>query len=195
MKRAMALGAAVLAAMAVGRAITDLVPVDGGVATPFFHDAGVGDTISLDMAEVTISRARVSPTVSGNPAAKAGGRWLIVDAQLKATREPITLFATLIDAAGRHHFTTDRAQDCVTNGALPTALTWSGSFCFDVEKSALDGATLLVHRGDFGDEGDGFRRDDVARIDLGTDNTDTLWAQTATVDVKPSDIVRDGVTS
>ncbi len=196
MKRAMALGASVLAAMAIGRAITDLVPVDAVVATPFFHDGAVGDTVSLDIADVTVSQARVSPSVTGSSsAAKAGGRWLVVDTRLEATREPVILFATLIDGAGRHHFASGRAEDCVTNGALPTGLPWSGSFCFDVEKAALDGATLLVHRGDYGDAGDGFRRDDVARIDLGTGDADALWAQTAAIDVKPSDIIRDGATS
>lgn len=187
MRRTLALGAVVLAAMATGRAVTDLIPINDVAAAPFFHDAGVGIPVSLSMATVEVTRVRVGPLVSGTSATKAGGRWLVVDARLTATRQPTTLFATVIDGAGRHHLASDRAEDCVTNGALPTGVPWRGSFCFDVDKAALDGATVLLHRGDYGDEGDGFRRDDVARIDLGIDDTDALWKGTAPLDVEESD--------
>lgn len=186
-RQALTFGAVVLAAMATGRAVTDLIPVNDVVAAPFFHDAGVGAPITLSMASVEVTGVRVGPLVTGRSAAKAGGRWLVVDTRLTATRQPTILFATLIDRSGRHHFAANRAEDCITNGALPTGVPWHGSFCFDVDKRALDGATLLVHRGDYGDEGDGFRRDDVARIDLGIDDVDTLWKGTAPVDVEESD--------
>lgn len=187
MRRAAALAAFVIAAMALGRAITDLVPTGTAVDTPFTVEGRVGEPVDASFAEVEVTKVAVTPTIMGNPATKAGGRWVVVDTRITALRQATVLYgATLVDASGTHHLASVRGADCTENPRLPTGIPWTGSFCFDVERSALDGARILLSRGAFGDNGDGYRRDSVADIDLGLEDPDALWEQTEAVNVGPA---------
>ena len=195
MIRAAATAAVVIAAMGLGRLITDHVPLDDVADAPFVHTAQAGDTVALDYAEVTVTGIHVTPTVTGDPAAAAGGRWLVVDTELVATREPTRIRGVwLLDGQDRRYASSSRGSECAINAGLATGVRWYGSYCFDVPKEALEGTRVVVTRGEYSVEGSGYRRDDVADIDLEipAGDVETLWAQTEPVDVKSSGVVPPG---
>lgn len=195
MIRAAATAALVIAAMGLGRAITDHVPLDESADQPFVHTAGAGDTVRLEYADVTVTGIHVTPTITGDPAAASGGRWLVVDTELVATREPTRMLGFfLLDGQDRRYASSSRGSECAINAGLATGVRWYGSFCFDVPQAALEGTRLVVTRGDYSVGGSGFRRDDVADIDLGLPpgDVDTLWSQTDPVDVRQSGVTPPG---
>lgn len=182
----------VIAAMALGRAITDLVPTANVVATPFVHSGGVGQNIDLGFANIKVTSVRVTPLITGSSAAQAGGRWLVVGTEMTSTKKPMRIGRpTLIDTEGRVSLSTERGQECRGGANLPTDVPWQVTFCFDVAKESLAGGRVLFARGDYEDGGDGFRRDAVAEVDLGltSSEVDTLWKATAPIDVKEDGIV------
>lgn len=195
MIRSAATAALVIAAMGLGRVITDHVPLDESADQPFVHTADAGDTVSLEYADVTVTGFHVTPTIIGDPAAASGGRWLVVDTELVATREPTRMLGFfLLDGQDRRYASSSRGSECAINAGLDTGVRWYGSFCFDVPKAALDGTRLVVTRGDYSVNGSGFRRDDVAEIDLGLrpGDTDGLWSQRTPVDVKERGVTPPG---
>lgn len=189
MRRALATGAIVVAAMGLGRVIDDHIPVGDVADAPFVHTGVVGRVVALDPAEVTVTGVHVTPTIKGNPASAAGGRWLVVDTELLATKEP-TLMAGffLVDARDRRWIASARGPECTLSARLATGVRHYASICFDVPKEALDGAHLMVTRGAWDSHESEFRRDDVARVDLGirASEVDGLWAQQEAVDVRES---------
>lgn len=179
MRRWAGLAAALLVAMAVGRVITDALPLDGAVDQPFVRVGTVGHAVALSYADVTAQQPRVARQILGVETVKAAGRFLVVDLELRATREP-TFFAgvQVIDAQGRRYAPMDRGSSCPTSTTAPTGVRWYAMFCFDVPRSALAGAKVLVARGEYGSDGSDQRRDDLASIDLGIDRADAdrLWS-------------------
>lgn len=189
MRRAVATGALVIAAMGLGRAIDDHIPLDDVADQPFVHTGGVGETVRLDPADVVVTGVHVTPTIKGDPASAAGGRWLVVDTEMVATREPTRMAGFfLVDARDRRWIASTRGPECTLGASLSTGVRHYASICFDVPKEALDGAHLMVTRGAWDSHESEFRRDDVARIDLGirASEVDGLWAQQASVDVRES---------
>ncbi|WP_404385635.1 DUF4352 domain-containing protein [Knoellia locipacati] len=189
MRRAIASAALVIAAMGLGRLINDHVPLSDVADQPFVHAGTVGETVRLDQVEVTVTGIHVTPTVMGNPASASGGRWLVVDTELVATRQPTTVAGLfLVDAQDRRWIASTRGSECVQNANLATGVRHYASVCFDVPRRALEGARLMVTRGAWDSHESEFRRDDLAQIDLGIDRSevDGLWAQTDPVDVKES---------
>ena len=187
-----ATAAFVIAAMGLGRLITDHVPLQASAVEPFTVTAGLGQTAALEYAEVTVSGIRVTPTITGNPTAKAGGRWLVVDTELVATREPTLMLGfDLVAADGTRYAHSSRGTDCAINATLATGVPWYGSFCFDVPEAALDDPHFLVSRGDYAVDGSGQRRDGLADIDLAIDpaDIDALWSRTEPVDLSPTGVV------
>jgi hypothetical protein len=179
MRRWVGLAAALIAAMAVGRVITDTLPLDDAVDKPFVHTGTVGHAVKLTYAEVTAERPRVARSIVGVEPVKAAGRFLVVDLVLRATREP-TFFSgvEVVDAKGRRYAPMDRGTSCPTTTTAPTGVRWYAMFCFDVPRTALAGAKVVVARGEYGTDGADQRRDDLASIDLGIDRSDAdrLWS-------------------
>lgn len=189
MRRAVATGALVVAAMGLGRAIDDHIPLDDVADQPFVHTAGVGETVRLEPADVTVTGVHVTPTITGNPASAAGGRWLVVDTQLVATTEPTLMSGFfLVDGRERRWIASTRGPECTMSARLSTGVRHYASICFDVPKEALDGARLVVTRGAWTSHESEFRRDDVARVDLGirASEVEGLWAQQEALDVRES---------
>lgn len=190
MKRSIAVAAFVIAAMGLGRLITDHVPLDEAADTPFVHTAVVDERVALDYANVTVTDVHVTPTITGSPSASAaGGRWLVVDTELLAPRAPVTMAGFfLIDAQDHRWIPASRAQECRQSVNLPTGIRTYASFCFDIPKKGLEGARLMATRGPWTSHESEYRRDDLADIDLGitASEVDALWAQTDAVNVKLS---------
>jgi hypothetical protein len=189
MRRAIATGALVIAAMGLGRVITDRIPTGDVADKPFLHTGSVGKAVALDYADVTVTGVHVTPTVMGNPASAAGGRWLVVDTEMLATRRPTSVEGLfLADARDRRWIASTRGPECVQRADLSTGVRHYASVCFDVPKEALEGAHLMVTRGQWDSHEAQFRRDDLARIDLGIEASEVegLWAGKDAVNVKES---------
>jgi len=189
MRRSIGLAAFVLAAMGIGRLITDHVPMGDVADQPFTRAGVVGEKVALDYADLTVTGVHVTPTIMGNPASAAGGRFLVVDTELVATREPVSMAGFfLVDGSEHRWIASTRGSECATNARLSTSVRHYASICFDVPKRALSGARLVATRGAWTSHESEFRRDDLAEVDLGiaASEVDTLWAGTDPVNVKES---------
>jgi hypothetical protein len=188
-RRAIATAALVIAATGLGRLINDHIPMGDVADRPFVHLGTVDRTVRLDQVEVTVTGVHVTPTVMGNPASASGGRWLVVDTQLLATKQPTTMAGFfLVDSRDRRWIASTRGSECVQSANLATGVRHYASVCFDVPKKALEGARLMATRGAWDSHESQFRRDDVAEIDLGIESSEVeaLWVQKDPVNVKES---------
>lgn len=179
MRRWAGLAVVVVAAMALGRVITDHVTVEGSADRPFVHTGSLGSPVHLEYADVTATGVRAAPAFTGTSPVKAGGRFLVVDLKVVARSEPTSLQGLyLLDGEGRRYAPTDRGTGCAKGTQAPTGLPWYLMVCFDVPERALEGARIVVARGGYGVNGSGQRRDDQARISLGIDggDADRLWS-------------------
>lgn len=177
--------ALVVGAVAAGCTLVTYVPQDMVVVeTPFVVEGAVGETLDLTYAELTVTDVRIADTVTSfSEAAAAGGTFVVVDATWRAT-QGATIFsgAEITDSEGRRFWPSDQAECTSTVNAQP-GYSWRATYCFDVPKEALAGATVRLARGDQKEEHAGQRRDAVAVIDLGIspEEADTLWEATETV--------------
>jgi hypothetical protein len=203
-RRWVGLAVAVVVAMALGRVITDALPLDEAVDKPFVRTGTVGHPVALSYADVTVDEPRVARRLVGVDVVQAAGRFLVVDLELRATRETTRFDGVeVVDAKGRRFAPTDRGTSCTTTTSAPTGVRWYAMFCFDVPRNALAGARVVVARGDYGVNGSGQRRDDLASVDLGLDagDVDRLWGDNLaykaqspgfeTIDTSPT-TVKDG---
>ncbi|MFC8943476.1 hypothetical protein ACFT1B_35910, partial [Streptomyces griseoincarnatus] len=90
--------------------------------------------------------------------------------------------AEVADARGRVFWPTDQA-DCSLSASAQPGYAWHTTYCFDLPRDALTGATVRLARGDQSEEHAGQRRDAVAVVDLGIskERADELWEATETV--------------
>lgn len=174
--------AAVVATLAAGHGITTLLPTDKVAAAPFVTAAAVGEHVRLPYAEVRLAGIHLATKVQGQPTtATPYGRFLVVDLEVTALREPLLLAAPYLrDGEGRR-YAADTGAQCATAVTLPTGLPRYARMCIDVPRHALDGATVVIARGAI--EIDGYRRDAVAEIELSLDSTaaELLWNTAAPV--------------
>ena len=168
MRRWAALAALVLVAMAVGRVITDTVPVNELATEPFVRGGEVGTPVALRYADVEVTGVRAGPHLYGAEPVAAAGQFLLVDLRIVARRESTTMYGfELLDEAGRRYAPMGRGATCPTNTTAPAGVPWFAVFCFDVPAKRLEGMVLEVAKGPFGADGSRQHRDDLARIDLG----------------------------
>lgn len=166
---------AVIAALAVGRVITDHVPVGRAAVAPFVTEGSMGEVVSLEYTDLHVERVRSAPylvpATDDEHVVRAGGIFLVVDLTVTATTEPLLLpEQALVDTEGRRYLESDRAG-CDASGLIPTGVPWQAMLCFDVPPNRLEGLRLRLGRGGPLDAGvvDTDRRDEVALIDLGID--------------------------
>lgn len=172
---------AVVAALAVGQVITSHADVTGADVSPFVRTGDVGDVVHLSYAEVRVTDVvpahYLAPAVSTELARLAGGVFVVVLAELTATREP-TQFEQgwLVDEEDRIYLGSKKSE-CTPNPTSPTGVTTYTMFCFDVPADELAGLHFRVARGDL--LTDRTDRDDLADVDLGISRTDEReWAKT-----------------
>jgi hypothetical protein len=176
--------ALVVGAVTAGCALVTYVPQDTSVEAPFVVEGAVGETLDLTYAELTVTDVRVADSLTSPlEAAAASGTFLVVDATWRATQGD-TYFsgAEVTDTQGRRFWPTDQAGCSFTARAQP-GYAWHTTYCFDVPRDALEGATVRLARGDQNEEHAGQRRDAVAVFDLGisAQEADELWEATETV--------------
>lgn len=180
MKRTAGVALLVVAAMAIGRLLTDHFPGDEKVADPFVRHGEVGESVNLRYGDVRVTGVRVARMLDGADAAVPAGRFLIVDLAYRATGEPRRFLGLEVrDAHGRRFDPTTRGSSCPQNLAGLTGIRMYAMACFDIPRSALAGARFRFSLGGYGVNGSGQRRDDLAEIDLGISTAEAtkLWAQ------------------
>ena len=183
MRRTLSVVAVVIAAMAIGRVITDHVPDEDKVAQPFVRAGSLGESVRLRYGDVKVTGIRVATRLEGADVVVAAGRFLVVDLSYRASGEPRRFLGLeLRDAHGRRFSPTDRGSTCPTNLGGLTGIRTYAMACFDVPRSALAGAKFRVSLGDYGVNGSGQRRDDLAEIDLGISTAEAArwWRQDLT---------------
>jgi hypothetical protein len=176
--------ALVVGAVVAGCALVTAVPQNAAVEEPFVVEGAVGETLDLTYAELTVTGVRVADTLSGAAeTAMAGGTFVVVDATWRATQGATSFHgAEITDAQGRRFWPTNLAG-CSTSASAQPGFAWRTTYCFDVPRDALAGATVRLARGDQNEEHAGQRRDAVGVVDLGisAQRADELWEATETV--------------
>lgn len=176
--------ALVVGAVTAGCALVTYLPQDSSVEAAFVVEGAVGETLDLTYAEVTVTEVRVADTLAtASEAAAAGGTFVVVDATWRATQgETAFSGAEVIDTQGRRFWPASHGSCSISPSAQP-GYAWRATYCFDVPRDALAGATVRLARGSQTEEHGGQRRDAVAMVDLGISRQqgDTLWEATETV--------------
>jgi hypothetical protein len=174
----------VVVGVVAGCALVTLVPQEAVVETPFVVEGAVGETLDLTYADLTVTDVRVADTLeSFSEVAQAGGTFVVVDATWRATQGATTFVgAEITDAEGRTFWPTDQAG-CSTSANAQPGYAWRVTYCFDVPKDALAGASVRLARGGQTEEHAGQRRDAAGVVDLGISAQDAtaLWEATDTV--------------
>ena len=172
MRKWAALATLVLVAMAVGRVITETVPVNELATEPFVRTGEVGRPVALRYADVEVTGVRAGPHLYGAEPIAAAGQFLLVDLRIVARSGSTSIFGiSLIDRDARRYSPMGRGSTCPTNTTAPAGVPWYAVFCFDVPKSTLAGMVVELAKGDYQADGARQRRDDLARIELGIDKT------------------------
>lgn len=176
---------AVVAALALGRAITSAADMSDKDFDPFYEEGRLGEPVHLVYADLSVTDVRpaqyVAPQSSDDLAALAGGVWVLVSIEATAKREPTRLETPILrDDEDRVVRASPKSQ-CPTGATLATGLPTYTMFCFDVPPDRLAGLRLEVSRGTR-DSGDTIRGDHVASVDLEVSTADEkAWAGTTDV--------------
>ncbi len=158
-------GAAVIAAMVVGRLITDHLPVEAD-HSPFYREVAVGETARLDYTDLTAYSVKAADFIDGSDITLARGTFLVVDVRARGHHDSgILPFVSVVDAHGRTYDPTDRGSSCDTSIRAWPGVTTYARFCFDVPPEELEGMHLQLGRGGKLLQ-DSQRRDEVADVDL-----------------------------
>lgn len=187
--RGAGVAAVVLAAMALGRVVTDAEP-DQVAADPFVSHGEVGERVDLGYGVVEVTSVRGAKGVATSlRATKPGGEMVLVDVDVR-TDHAFTQYLgfELVDRSGRVLFS-DSRHDCAGPISPLVGIDWRATYCFDVDPDALEGLAFRFARGEDGVDGSGQRRDAVALIDLGID---AELAQEITADDEVVDIEAAG---
>jgi hypothetical protein len=172
---------AVIAALAVGHAVTSRLDVSQVDYPPFVRAADLGQVAHLSYADVEVTDVRpalyLAPALSDELAVKAAGVWILVSMTGTATAEPTRLLdPRLEDDQGRVYRSSTRS-DCASGAALHTGVLVHAVFCFDVPTDVLTGLHFHIARGSFDNARlDG---DDLADVDLEISRSEAAsWAGT-----------------
>lgn len=107
----------------------------------------------------------------------------MVDATWRATQGDTSFSgAEITDRQGRRFWPANLAG-CSTSASAQPGYAWRTTYCFDVPRDALAGATVRLARGGQSEDHADQRRDAVAVVDLGITpgEADTLWEAEETV--------------
>lgn len=158
------IGTLVIAALALGRVVTDTWPSGGSDVDAFERSVEVGETAELRFADLTLDGVRGAEVVDdGLEAASTPGAWLLLDLRFVARGRPLLVspHVVVVDREGRE-FRPDRAGYPWVEA--PTGVPWAWTVAVELPPESLEDAVVRVSANDLDD-----RRDDVAVIDLGID--------------------------
>lgn len=159
--------AGVIAAMAVGRLVTDHLPAGGQAQDPFVRTGAVGDRVSTEYADVTVYDVAAADFLVGIDTIAARGTYLVIDVKAHARHRSSSLRTIELRAPDGTIFgLNERGTACSGTVWLHTGATTYARLCFDVPTDALAGLHLHLNREGALYKGE-VARDEVIDIDLG----------------------------
>lgn len=128
------------------------LPTPSKVYRPFDVHGQIGDQVSGRLFDVTVTGLRAGREVQAprRPPASALGQWVLVDAELRATREFVLPRAELLVGANTY-VPSERFAMVQLGTELAPLITQQGSWVFDVDPELLHASaelTLRVWSGD-----------------------------------------------
>jgi hypothetical protein len=163
-------GALVVAALAVGAAITTHTPDTDARERPFIRAGSMGHPVDARTFDATVVSVRAAARVAGGAKSArvrdTAGVWVVVRVRLAARDKPTSVdHAVLRDARGRSFVATPRVvQPLVGNAVLQPGLPVEGDVVFEVPRDAAS-ARLTIRLADALDP----RLDAVAEVALPID--------------------------
>lgn len=173
------LGIALLAALALGRVITDAWPTEAKPEQPFVRSGTVGPAVTLRYADVRVDKVDATRVIATTGAqAKTTGVWLVLDLTVTVHREPLAepLYLTVVDADGRTFEPVRRAGYSL--GEPLVGVPWHLRVPVELPRGDLVGTALRVAPDSVDD-----RRDDVGLIALGIDRAAAARLQQRTAPI------------
>lgn len=159
--------AGVVAAMAVGRVITDHVPAGGQALDPFIRHVAVGEKARLEYGEATVYSVRSADFLVGIDPIATHGTFLVIDLEARGRHRSSTFKGPVVRAAdGTTYGLTTRGTQCASVAELATGATTYTRFCFDMPVSALAGSHFLLDREGSWIKGE-VNRTEIVDVDLG----------------------------
>jgi len=171
-KRQAARAGTALGALAVASAVLVAAPMNESDERPFIRHGELGEDVTTRYADFRVDRVLAADTITdGDETLVSTGTFLVLDVVVRAHRESFTIEgAQLRDRSGRV-FTYDESVECAATVEAPVEIPWHVRYCFDVPRDAIQGATLLLARGEWTTDDTEVRWDEVAEIDLGISAT------------------------
>lgn len=152
-----------LAALALGRVITDTWPGSQADDRPFVRQAAIGHTLHLGWLDATVTNVEAAPQLAtGNGRVSTNGVWVVVDLRLVPRHVPLkTVYVSITDAAG-HTYSYDIERYGAVLGTTQTGVPCRARYPIEMPKDALTGAVLHLATNHLDT-----RRETVGRVDLG----------------------------
>ncbi|SDS61591.1 hypothetical protein [Jiangella sp. DSM 45060] len=175
--RQAAFGVLLVAALATGRAVEGLMPVDDETAAPFERTGGVGDRVETRWGDVEVTSVAGSTRIEDpyGTIHVTGGVYVVVDWTYTAAGEPqLPAYVAIRDTEGRQFRTSVERNPYSSGGAAQPGIPRRVSAAIELPADAVDGARLVVT---LQPNPEDHRRDDIAVIDLGLTGEDAdAWA-------------------
>lgn len=160
-----------IAALGLGRVVTDELSHEQGSAASFDVRGSVsGGTVSLDYVDVTVTGVRATETlVSSREPETTTATFLVVDMELVAPQRSLLMAGIRLRGNDGllYQATMPNRTGCSASASLPAGVRTYWMACFEIPDDAVEGATLLLGRGNPDTGLD--RREEKAVIDLEID--------------------------
>lgn len=166
-----------VAALATGRAVEGLMPVDDDTAAPFERTGGVGDRVGTRWGDVEVTAVAGSTRIEG-PYGRThvtGGVYVVVDWTYTAAGEPRRpAYVAIRDTGGRVFRTSVERNPYDSGGPAQPGIPRRVAAAIELPADAVAGAELIVT---LEPNPEDHRRDDIAVVDLGlTEDDASAWA-------------------
>ncbi|SDU77676.1 hypothetical protein [Jiangella alkaliphila] len=166
-----------VAALATGRAVEGLMPVDEETGAPFERPGDVGDRIETRWGDVEVTSVAGSTRIedpSGTPHLTTGV-YVVVEWTYTAAGEPqVPSYVAIRDTEGRLFRTSVERNPYSSGGAAQPGIPRRLAAAIEVPADAVAGAELVVT---LQSNPENHRRDDLAVVDLGLTADDAgAWA-------------------
>lgn len=158
---------ALVAVLALGRAVTGAAPTDDELGAPFLADADVGDTVALRVGDLEVVEVTGSTTLEGSSGVRpTSGVWVVATIRFEARDEPTSLgYAAVVGTDGTTYEATGRSDLLLSTSQPGVAVV--GTVSIELPPEAVPGARLRL-AASFFDQ----RLDSMADVDLGLDQDD-----------------------
>lgn len=157
----LATAALVLAALSVGRVITEWLPDQPSSVRPFEHGAAVGEQLRLRYADLEVTSVQGGRRISSSSSVKESpGVWVAIRATAVPRVDNLSFgYAELVDGKGRT--LTGRGRNVLQCALTNPGIATDCIIAFEVATDAAAGSTLRLTRNAYDQRGD-----DMAVVDL-----------------------------